>query len=148
MKYSGNSSKDQQQQEDMSDRKRTYSSKYRPLDESETLLGEEGEVAPEDERTIQCPRLMEQRKGYVERVVIVSEPETNGDADSGIAELAGEENGHIEGGDGLEHVVKKKRESLLVMMVQIVIPFFFAGFGMMAAGLLLDAVQVRSHTIF
>lgn len=33
-------------------------------------------------------------------------------------------------------------ESLHMMIIEIVIPFFCAGFGMMAAGLLLDAVQV------
>lgn len=34
------------------------------------------------------------------------------------------------------------KETLAAMIVQIVLPFFLAGFGMMAAGLLLDTVQV------
>lgn len=87
---------------------------------------------------------------YVERVLILSDHEEdggNGDADSGISlsEIAGEE--HPASGRSKQLVVEAKRsESLLMLMLQIVIPFFFAGFGMMTAGLLLDAVQVRSGT--
>ena len=39
-------------------------------------------------------------------------------------------------------------ETLHVMIIQIIIPFLFAGFGIMAAGLLLDAVQVSFHGNF
>lgn len=74
-----------------------------------------------------------------------------GDEDSGISELTGEDAALCErvspSSASLE--VRRKNpphidhiETLPMMIVQIVIPFFFAGFGMMAAGLLLDTVQV------
>jgi hypothetical protein len=36
-----------------------------------------------------------------------------------------------------------KKEKWTVMLAQIVVPFFIAGFGMVSAGVLLDAAQVR-----
>lgn len=63
----------------------------------------------------------------VERVTIMSEGE-----DSGISELGPEE--HTNPGT--------KPEKLCTVLLQVGIPFVIAGFGMMAAGLLLDAVQV------
>ncbi|XP_064399874.1 solute carrier family 41 member 1-like isoform X2 [Halichondria panicea] len=62
----------------------------------------------------------------VERVTIMSEGE-----DSGISELGPEE--HTNPGT--------KPEKLCTVLLQVGIPFVIAGFGMMAAGLLLDAVQ-------
>ena len=78
---------------------------------------------------------------HTERVLIMSDQdqEGNGDADSGISELASEEH-QVQSYSKME---LDRRESLVTMIIQIVIPFFFAGFGMMAAGLLLDAVQVN-----
>ncbi len=83
------------------------------------------------------------------RVVILSDP---GDEDSGISELGGEDHPVlIEKGEGRHPPAGKggreeKPEPLCTLIIQIIIPFFFAGFGMMLAGLLLDAVQVRKAT--
>ncbi len=66
-------------------------------------------------------------EGEGERVTIVSEGE-----DSGISELGPEEHNN----PGARH------EKLCTVLLQVGIPFVIAGFGMMAAGLLLDAVQV------
>ncbi len=60
-------------------------------------------------------------------VTIVSE------ADSGVSELAEED---------AQSLARPRREKLCSVLVQVAIPFIIAGFGMMAAGLLLDAVQV------
>lgn len=126
--------------EKMDRRRGSFSPQYKPL-------LEEGESETSDpsgrgnSHTTRSP----QGTDYEERVVILSdrnEGEGNGDADSGISltEMAGEE--HL-GPNRLKHPsMYDKPESLLILVVQIVIPFFFAGFGMMAAGLLLDAVQV------
>lgn len=93
---------------------------------------------------------------YEERVIILSDGRrrgeegegggregNNGDADSGISlsEESGERSQHNNGTTTTPTITGKSQESLLTLIVQIVIPFFFAGFGMMAAGLLLDAVQ-------
>ena len=97
---------------------------------------------------------------YEERVIILGSDErrgkgegeeegggregNNGDADSGIS-LSEE---YTASGERPQHngttpiTTRKSQESLLTLIIQIVSPFFFAGFGMMAAGLLLDAVQV------
>ena len=86
----------------------------------------------------------------VESAVIVTEPRTpeegeRDDGDSGISVTAAEERllprgGKEEGGgSSLEY---GKRESILETLIQVFIPFMIAGFGMMAAGLLLDKVQV------
>jgi len=67
------------------------------------------------------------------------------DEDSMLSELGGDD----AGGTLLEKEIKlsannqtEHKETLMAMVVQIVLPFFLAGFGMMAAGLLLDTVQV------
>ncbi len=67
-------------------------------------------------------------EGEGERVTIVSEGE-----DSGISELGPEEHTKTPG---------TRHEKLCTVLLQVGIPFVIAGFGMMAAGLLLDAVQV------
>ena len=66
------------------------------------------------------------------------------DEDSGISEVGGEESRvTLLGKDSkLCGSQTEHTETLPAMIVQIVLPFFLAGFGMMAAGLLLDAVQV------
>jgi hypothetical protein len=89
----------------------------------------------------------------VESAVIVTEPraadkQDRDDGDSGISETAVEERllppaspaGTAD--KGLEYGGSGKKESILETLIQVFIPFMIAGFGMMAAGLLLDAVQV------
>ncbi len=56
---------------------------------------------------------------------------------SGVSELADED--HLTS-------ATKPREKLCSVLIQVSVPFIVAGFGMMAAGLLLDAVQVHTHT--
>lgn len=124
----------------MDRRRGSFSPQYKPLlEEGESETGDPS--SPHKERS-------PQGNDYEERVVILSdrgeegEERGNGDADSGISlsEMAGED--HL-GTGRLKHLsLYEKPESLLMLVVQIVIPFFFAGFGMMAAGLLLDTVQV------
>jgi hypothetical protein len=88
----------------------------------------------------------------VESAVIVTEPraadkQDRDDGDSGISETAVEERllppaspaGTAD--KGLEYGGSGKKESILETLIQVFIPFMIAGFGMMAAGLLLDAVQ-------
>ena len=85
----------------------------------------------------------------VESAVIVTEPRAGeegerDDGDSGISVTAAEERllprgKEEEGGSSPEY---GKRESILETLIQVFIPFMIAGFGMMAAGLLLDKVQV------
>ena len=87
-----------------------------------------------------------------ESTVIVTEPRATDrdDGDSGISETPAMEerllplDGVKEGGDDRspEYGNGKKKETILDTLIQIFIPFMIAGFGMMAAGLLLDAVQV------
>ena len=79
-----------------------------------------------------------------ERVIILSGTESfhEDEGDSGISEPAEE---HLlpqlqEGPPG----GTDKREHICSICIQVFIPFLIAGFGMLAAGLLLDAVQV-SH---
>ncbi len=134
--------------EKMAERKRTFSPQYtplleeeEPLEDSEAMSGGEAPVLKARGKNIY--RTSSQGE-YEERVVILSDQggheRSNGDADSGISlsEVVGEE--HHSG--KVSVIPTDNPESLLVLIVQIVIPFFFAGFGMMAAGLLLDAVQV------
>ena len=89
----------------------------------------------------------------VETAVIVKEPrgsekQDRDDGDSGISETAIEERllpaAAGEGGRAPEFVHTKK-ETVLETLIQVFIPFMIAGFGMMAAGLLLDAVQVMTR---
>ena len=89
----------------------------------------------------------------VETAVIVKEPrgsekQDRDDGDSGISETAVEERllpaAAGEGGRAPEFVHTKK-ETVLETLIQVFIPFMIAGFGMMAAGLLLDAVQVMTR---
>ena len=73
-----------------------------------------------------------------ERVVIQTVHSGEEDDDSGISELP---YGHE------EHLLdlprrRMKRETLWDVCIQVFIPFMIAGFGMLAAGLLLDTVQV------
>ena len=83
-----------------------------------------------------------------ERVIILSSTESfqEDERDSGISEPAEE---HLlrqtEPTPDGPRVVKKER--IISIFIQVFIPFLIAGFGMMAAGLLLDAVQV-SHMLF
>ena len=85
-------------------------------------------------------------------VVIVTEPRATeeverDDGDSGISVTAAEERllprGKEERGGSSPDYGKK--ESILETLIQVFIPFMIAGFGMMAAGLLLDKVQVCPH---
>ena len=134
--------------ENMAERKRTFSPQYTPLLEEEEE--EESEGGNSDSNSVLKPRhnhhysRTSSQGKFEERVVILSDQGSkergNGDADSGISlsEAVGDE--HPTG--KVSVVSSDHQESLLVLIVQIVIPFFFAGFGMMAAGLLLDAVQV------
>lgn len=80
----------------------------------------------------------EDEKCERERVVIQTVHSGEEDDDSGISELP---YGHE------EHLLdlprrRMKRETLWDVCIQVFIPFMIAGFGMLAAGLLLDTVQV------
>lgn len=91
----------------------------------------------------------------METAVIVTEPRGTGkqdrdDGDSGISETTAVEERllpHFEGADTTRERVPEygsaKKETILETLIQVFIPFMIAGFGMMAAGLLLDTVQVR-----
>lgn len=87
----------------------------------------------------------------LETTVIVTEPRATDkldrdDGDSGISETAVEERllprGSKESGGHAPDYGNMKKESVLETLIQVFIPFMIAGFGMMAAGLLLDEVQV------
>ena len=69
------------------------------------------------------------------------------DEESMMSELGGEDakGTLLEKGSRLCASQSEHKETLVAMIVQIVLPFFLAGFGMMAAGLLLDTVQVSGH---
>lgn len=140
-------------EESMTERRRGFSPKYHPL------TGEEGEPPESLGSPVHSRRgngsgssrsgsgQPDRQDESVERVIILSDREedtVNGDADSGISltEVVGEE--HPVSGRANLLGRGEKQESLVVLVIQIVIPFFFAGFGMMAAGLLLDAVQVNT----
>ena len=77
-----------------------------------------------------------------ERAVILTIPDPPGDdeGDSGIAELASEDHMLLDSED--PSVTRRREEPLLHIFIQVFIPFMIAGLGMMAAGLLLDEVQV------
>ena len=129
----------------MTDRKRSFSPKYRPLMEEdeppeEVGLSPRGGSVHSVSSTSSCSSRLSGSQNMVEKVVILSDhgEERNGDADSGIS--VSEE--HPMTGRGKGEGRGEREESLLMLVLQILIPFFFAGFGMMAAGLLLDAVQV------
>lgn len=95
---------------------------YSPREPNSNHVGEE-----EDE---ECER---------ERVVIQTvHSEKEEDDDSGISELPYEHEEHL-----LDLPRRRmKRETLCDVCIQVFIPFMIAGFGMLAAGLLLDTVQV------
>lgn len=102
-------------------------------------------------------------RDVMETAVIMTEPrardlrEAEGDeGDSGISETPVEEHllpqeggggGEGRGGDDRTVYSNGKRETILETLIQIFIPFMIAGFGMMAAGLLLDEVQVLTYTL-
>lgn len=88
------------------------------------------EEAPE-EHSLLMGHEIERGVQFVERVTIVEEA---GDNDSGISEVGGED--HPTSPPG------RRVEGVCAILTQVTIPFVIAGFGMMAAGLLLDAVQV------
>ena len=87
----------------------------------------------------QSGREAEQRsEGVVaERVVISTEQGglDDDEKDSGISDAAEEQLLP-------EEADKERKENLLSICLQVFLPFMIAGFGMMLAGLLLDAVQV------
>lgn len=95
-----------------------------------------------------------QERSIMETTVIVTEPRATDklerdDGDSGISETAeehllprGNRAGGREGGAPAPEYAKRKKETILETLIQVFIPFMIAGFGMMAAGLLLDTVQV------
>ena len=124
-------------------KRRSFSPQYAPLLEERESVSEEASVRSEedgDPGNGEEGSTRHHRVEYEERVVILSDHgrgEENGDADSGIS--------LSEDHPGSRHPQAAKQrgqEPLPLLVVQIVIPFFFAGFGMMAAGLLLDTVQV------
>ena len=123
----------------------------------------------EDETTFTVSRDLAFRDGewrernVVETAVVVTEPRAGDkrerdEGDSGISETTAEEyllssrtgsGGGPRGsggGGGAPDYGNGKRETALETLIQVFIPFMIAGFGMMAAGLLLDEVQV--HTIY
>lgn len=128
--------------------RRSFSPKYKPLLEEQESVSSETSLRSEENGGSSVGQ--GGKREYEERVVILSDHDNkggSGDADSGISltEMAGEDHG--QSGDKHTKFNFTKPESLLLLVVQIVIPFFFAGFGMMAAGLLLDAVQVSNSRL-
>lgn len=91
-----------------------------------------------------------QKRSLMETTVIITEPHSEDkldkdDGDSGISETAEEyllpgPRDREGGGGGAP--ANGKKETVLETLIQVFIPFMIAGFGMMAAGLLLDRVQV------
>lgn len=81
-------------------------------------------------------------QGYRERVVIITQGAA--DEDSGISE-APEDHLLAETRDS-EQRTEPRKETLWHIAIQVFIPFLIAGFGMMAAGLLLDKVQASVCT--
>ena len=94
-------------------------------------------------------------RDMLEMAVIATQPrgteiQDKDDGDSGISETTAVEERLLPSRGGPEtserapeygHAVKK--ETVLETLIQVFIPFMIAGFGMMAAGLLLDKVQVN-----
>lgn len=91
-----------------------------------------------------------QKRSLLETTVIITEPRAadkleRDDHDSGISEAAeehllpGARDREARGGSA---PTSGKKETVLETLIQVFIPFMIAGFGMMAAGLLLDRVQV------
>ena len=89
-------------------------------------------------------------RDVMETAVIVTEPRSTGkhdrdDGDSGISETAVEErllpSAAAEASEA-PAFSNTKKETVLETLIQVFIPFMISGFGMMAAGLLLDTVQV------
>lgn len=88
-------------------------------------------------------------QGYRERVVIMTEhdaEERGAEDDSGISEATEE---HLLAADSRSREAadrsgrtEPRKETMWHVAIQVFIPFLIAGFGMMAAGLLLDKVQV------
>lgn len=133
----------------MTERKRPFSPKYQPLIEESEPSEEASLITPEHQQQRHRRESGERQEAATERVAIVSgsgEDRENGDADSGISlsEVMGEDHSAAGGAGGspVKGDKHQHQESLGMLVIQILIPFFFAGFGMMAAGLLLDAVQV------
>ena len=82
-----------------------------------------------------------ERQEYRERVVIMTDHEDRAaDEDSGISET--HEEHLLTDCRDTEHRAEPRKETMLNVAIQVFIPFLIAGFGMMAAGLLLDKVQV------
>ena len=84
---------------------------------------------------------MEEEEEECERERVVIQTVRSGeeeDDDSGISELPYGHEEHLLDPPGR----RIKRETLWDVCIQVFIPFMIAGFGMLAAGLLLDAVQV------
>lgn len=78
---------------------------------------------------------------YRERVVIMTEHEDRtAEEDSGISEAP--EDHLLTDSKEAESRAEPRKESMWHIAIQVFIPFLIAGFGMMAAGLLLDKVQV------
>lgn len=73
------------------------------------------------------------------RITELQVNEEEGDGDSGISC----EDHLLSEGQGAGGPHGPQKEKLRDILVQVFIPFMIAGFGMMAAGLLLDAVQVH-----
>lgn len=72
-----------------------------------------------------------------DRVIILTSVSREEDEDSGISETS-----LLEVDINRPTGPERKEEKIVDIFVQVFIPFMIAGFGMMAAGLLLDAVQV------
>ena len=88
-------------------------------------------------------------QGYRERVVILTEhEERDAEEDSGISE-AMEEHLLADSREADPSRIEPRKETMWHVAIQVFIPFLIAGFGMMAAGLLLDKVQVinRDHIL-
>ena len=84
-------------------------------------------------------------QGYRERVVILTEhEERDAEEDSGISE-ATEEHLLADSREVDQSKIEPRKETMWHVAIQVFIPFLIAGFGMMAAGLLLDKVQVIDH---
>ena len=98
-----------------------------------------------------------QKRDVMEMAVIVTEPratekqQDRDDGDSGISETTAVEERLLPTREpearerAPEYGHTPNKETVLETLIQVFIPFMIAGFGMMAAGLLLDKVQVNFY---
>ena len=69
----------------------------------------------------------------------------NGDHLNRTGEAGMARAGGMAGGGGTEEGSNGGPQKWYIILLQVLLPFFIAGFGMVAAGVVLDLVQVLTH---